>query len=204
MDASANKINIIGMGYTEMYEWQNKPEHDNRFGKFVTFSKEDPEKIVLYGNSKNDYILGVSTITSACNSDDPEEWQGKWIINGVGDVIVSKERLAVGTKRYDENTEISFIQTYPWEHYIKQRNEDFDEEANYIPRSNRIEWVRVNLLGKVIVYDNGKCEAGKLCKPYTGKQKAKHGIAIPANDDDKNTFYVLERLTENTILIINK
>lgn len=192
------------MGYTEMYEWQEQPEATDRFAKFVTFSKQDPEKMVLFGESDDDYMLGVTTITSACNSDDPEEWHGKWVINGVGDVIVSKERLAVGTKRYDENTEISFIQTYPWEHYIKELNEDFDEEQQYIPRSNRLEWCRVNLIGKVIVRDNGKCVAGKLCKPYVGKQKAKHGIAIPANEGDKNTFYVLERISENTILIINK
>ena len=101
---------------------------------------------------------------------------------------------------------MNYIRTYPWEHYIKIENKYLDKEKTYVKRSKRIEWIRVNILGKTIVKDNGKCNPGEFCTVYSGKLKEKFGTAVPYNEKkSKNKkFYVLDRLSENTILILNK
>ena len=195
--------NIQGFGYTEMYEWADVPEHKNRLGRFVTFDTKNPKLIKFAHN--NDEILGITTVCAETTSDDPDEWKYAYLCNEFGDLYLQKERLAVGTKQYDQMMEMNYIKTYPWEHYIKINNKHYDKEKQYVKRSNRSEWVRVNLLGKTIVLDNGKCEAGKYCTVYQGKIKDLWGTAIPADKTCKTKkFYVLERLSDNTILILNK
>lgn len=198
-----NEQMIQTIGYSEMYEWSVKP-NNAVFGKFVTFDKSNPSKITLFGNDENDLVIGVSTICAADVSDNPDEWYGKYMINKYGDYILQKETLAVGTKVYDENLEMSLIRTYPWEHYIKVINKDFDETKQYIPRVNRVEWVRVNLLGKCFVEDNGKCNTGDFCMPYVGTDENLLGTAVPATENAKHKYYVLGRISDNTILILNK
>lgn len=192
---------IQKFGYSEMYEWEEVPE--SRLGKFVTFSKDTPDKIILV-SSETQPILGVSTVNSIIDSDNPDEWKYKSLCNEYGDLYLRKEKLAVGQKVYDQLNEINYIQTRPWEHFITIDNKYYNPEAKYVKRTNRIEWIRVNLMGKVIVEDNGKCIAGQYCTPYTGKMKKKFGTAVPATEKSKNKFYVLERLSDNTILILNK
>lgn len=194
---------IQKFGYSEMYEWNEVPENQNRLGKFVTFSKENPQKIELV-DSADKFILGITTVNSVADSDNPDEWKYKNLCNEFGDLYLRKEKLAVGQKVYDQLNEMNYIQTRPWEHFITINNQYFKPELKYVKRTNRIEWIRVNLMGKVIVEDNGKCEAGKWCMPYTGKLKKKFGTAVPATEKAKNKFYVIDRLSENTILILNK
>lgn len=197
------KNDIQAFGYSEMYEWQEVPQGVSRFGKFVQFDKNYPNKIKLYSDTK--YLLGITTTNSLSDSDNPEEWHGKFIANEYGDLYLRKERLAVGQKTYDQVKEISYIQTRPWEHHVPIENPNFNKNVKYIPRTSRQEWVRVNLIGKVIVEDNGKCVAGGWCKPNISKIIAQQGIAVPStNNTDKHRFYVLERISDKTILILNK
>lgn len=198
------EIKIQQFGFSEMYEWYDLPSQELRFAKFVTFSKADPTKIELYGKSADDNILGITTINSIIDSDDPDEWKYRYMITDVGDILLQKEKLAVGTKQYDENLELAYIRTYPWEHLIKVQNTIFDDSKEYIKRTNREEWIRVNLLGKCIVRDNGKCVPGNYCTPYVGKIKDQYGFAVPATETDTNKYYVMGRISNNAILIVNK
>ena len=126
-------------------------------------------------------------------------------MNEYGDIYLQREKLAVGQKVYDQIKEMAYIKTSPWEHLIPIENEKFDNTLPYVKRSNRNEWVRVNLLGKVIVADDGKCQSGDYCKIYTGKLEAKQGTVVPAKDtDDVKKYYVIRRVSEKTILILNK
>ena len=199
-----NDNNIQEFGYTEMYEWSKVINNEEKLGKFVTFDKEVPGKITFAHD--NDYILGISTVCAVDTSDDPDEWKYSYLCNEYGDLYLKKERLAVGTKLYDQYSEMNYIKTYPWEHYIKIENKYLDKDKKYIKRSNRPEWIRVNLIGKVIVKDNGECKPGEFCTIYSGKLKELWGTAVPY--DPKKTknksFYVLDRLSDNTILILNK
>ena len=194
---------IQKFGYSEMYEWEKVPENDRKLGRFVTFSKEDTSKIVCV-SKKNQPVLGVTTVNTVIESDNPTEWKYKNLCNEYGDLYLRKEKLAVGEKVYDQLNEINYIKTRPWEHFVTIDNKYYNKEAKYVKRTNRMEWTRVNILGKCIVYDGGKCEAGSWCTPYIGKLKENFGMAVPATDKDENKYYVLERLSENTILIFYK
>lgn len=194
---------IQKFGYSEMYEWESIPQMEYRLGRFVTFSANDPAKIVPT-SKKDQYILGVTTVNSLCDSDDPNEWRYKNICNEYGDMYLKKEKLAVGTKVYDQVNEINFIKTYPWEHFVPIENQYYRKDLKYAKRTQRQEWIRVNLMGKVVVFDDGTCKPGQWCAPYEGKIKELQGSAVPAKDNDTRKFYVLERVSEKTILILNK
>ena len=194
---------IQKFGYSEMYEWNELPPNDSKLGRFVTFSSEDPSKIVKI-NKSNQHVLGVTTVNSVVDSDNPEEWKYKNLCNEYGDLYLRKEKLAVGEKVYDQLNEINYIRTRPWEHFITIDNKYYDKNKKYVKRTNRGEWIRVTLMGKTIVYDNGKCTPGEWCTPYTGKFKEDFGIAVPATEKSKNKYYVLERLSDKTILIFYK
>lgn len=197
------EINIQGFGYAEMYEWKEIPEHKNRLGRFVTFDKEEKSKITYAHN--NDYLIGVTTVCAQDTSDDPDEWKYSYLCNEYGDLYLQKEKLAVGAKQYDQYLEMNYIRTYPWEHFIKIPNKYLDKEKKYVKRSNRPEWVRVTLVGKAIVKDNGKCKPGDFCTVYSGKIKDLYGTAVPATEKTKNSkYYVIDRLSENTILVLLK
>ena len=196
-----NENLIQKFGYTEMYEWSNVS--DNKFGLFVQFDKRNPNKIKPY--TGDGILVGVSTICSVLESDNPDNWRFAYMTNETGEFYLKKETLAVGIKEYDQNEEISFIRTQPWSHYIKVNTDKFNTNQKYIKRTDRIEWVRVNMLGKVIVRDNGKCVPGKFCEPIVGtKDKDFIGTAKPAEKKSKQPkFYVLERVSSNSILILN-
>ena len=192
---------IQNFGYSEMYEWSNVSNRN--FGIFVQFDKRNPNKIEPY--TGDGVLLGVSTICSVLESDDPDNWKYAYIVNEVGDFYLKEETLAVGIKDYDQDEEMSFIKTQPWKHYVKVEVDGYDSSKKYVRRSDRAEWVRVNVLGKVIVRDNGECVPGQFCEPVVGtKDKEFVGTAKPAEKDSKlHKFYVLERLSSNSILILN-
>lgn len=194
---------IQKFGYSEMYEWDEVPANNIRNGRFVTFSKNNPTKISL-ANKKDQYIIGVTTVNTAIDSDNPNEWKYKNMCNQYGDLYLRKEKLAVGEKVYDQLNEMNYIKTRPWEHFIPIENKYFNKEAKYVKRSNRAEWTRVNILGKCIVFDDGKCKAGEYCTFYNGKIKENYGMAVPADENTEQKWYVLERLSDTTVMILYK
>lgn len=191
---------IQSFGFTEMYEWVNIPQGP-RFGLFVQFNKHYPSRIEPYFD-KDAVLAGVSTICSTIESDDPAAWKYSYMCNEVGDVFLREETLAVGIKQYDQHKELAYISTQPYKHYVKVPNQHFDSTKQYVPRSKRPEWVRVTMLGKTIVYDSGDVKPGEYCMPYVGKEKQKFGTAVPWDGKSANKFYVLDRLTEKTVVIV--
>lgn len=194
---------INPVGYSEMYEWAEIPA-ESPYGLFVTFSSENPDKIEPVKSSSDEQILGVTTIQTSHTSDDPSNWKYAYMCNEVGDKFLKNDKIAIGVKEYDQVEEFSYIHTRPYNHYVQVPSQYYDPKQEYVKRSNRKEWVRVNLIGKVIVRDNGKCKPGEYCQPNsTGKSKKQRGYAVPA---DMNVygwkFYVTQRITENTIEIV--
>lgn len=199
-DNSMNYINPVG--YSEMYEWSEIPS-ESPYGLFVKFDDNDPSKIVPVKSASAD-ILGVTTIQTTQTSDDPDNWKYAYLCNEVGDKFLKNDKIAIGVKEYDQIEEFSYIHTRPFNHFVQVPSKFYDPTKEYVKRTNRKEWVRVNLLGKVIVRDNGECKPGEYCQPNsTGKSKKMRGYAVPA---DMNVygwkFYVSQRITENTIEIV--
>lgn len=198
-----NERLINRFGYSEMYEWTIYPGDDNKFGRFVQFNEIEHEKINLVRNSKTP-VIGVSSINYVTVSDNPEYWKNKYLFNEYGDIFMTKERLAVGQKQYDQVEEFSYIHTFPYEQYIPVENNLFDKNKNYIKRSCRNEWTSVTIYGKAIVKDNGQCVPGGYCKPMFSDINEEAGIAIPANKNDNDSFYVIDRISNTTIMIFVK
>ena len=88
-------------GYSEMYEWSELFKFDIvPYGRFVTFDNNEPGKIRLGHTS--DYIIGVTTINTVCTSDNPEEWQGKYLCNEYGDCLLQEKDIATAHECYDD------------------------------------------------------------------------------------------------------
>lgn len=194
--------NLINkFGYSEMYEWSELFKFNIvPYGRFVTFDDNEIGKIRLA--HLGDYIIGVTTINSVITSDDPEEWQGKYLCNEYGDCYLQEKENAIAQKQYDSKLEMPYIATYKQKEMVPVINDQYDESKNYVKRSDRQEWIRVNLLGKCIVVDNGECQPGKFCTV------GENGIAKPTDISRGmpyvNKWYVIDRLTDNTIMIFFK
>lgn len=196
-----NKL-IQNFGFCEMYEFSDESSIDSKYGKFVQFDPENPDKIILCKDPEK--VLGITSINSLIDSDDPEYWAASFLRNEYGDAYMKKEILSIGEKQYDQVNEMSYIATKPYINFTPIETEGLDKSIKYVKRSNRKEWVRVNLMGKCIVEDNGKCIPGKYCTIYKGKDKKRQGTAIPATLKSTIKYYVLKRISDNTILILNK
>ena len=185
-------------GYSEMYEWSELFEFNIvPYGRFVSFDNNEPGKIKLANNDDN--IIGVTTINSVITSDDPNEWQGKYLCNEYGDCFLQKKDKAAAVNAYDDINEMPYIATYKDSEVVPVVNDTFDKSRIYKKRSERPEWVRVNLLGKCIVVDDGNCKPGGYCTV-----SKEGGIAVPCDDIEPKKYYVIDRLTDNTIMIFFK
>ena len=185
-------------GYSEMYEWSELFEFNIvPYGRFVSFDNNEPGKIKLANNYDN--IIGVTTINSVITSDDPNEWQGKYLCNEYGDCFLQKKDKAVAVNAYDDINEMPYVATYKDSEVVPVVNDTFDKLRIYKKRSERPEWVRVNLLGKCIVVDDGNCKPGGYCTV-----SKEGGIAVPCDDIEPKKYYVIDRLTDNTIMIFFK
>lgn len=191
---------IQPFGYTEMYEWVKTPS-DERFGLFVQFSKRYPNMIEPY-HAEDAVLAGVSSICSVVESDNPSQWKYAYMCNAVGDTFLREETLAVGVKCYDSHNELSYMSTRPWKHYVKVPNKYLDKSKEYIPRTARNEWVRVTLLGKALVKDDGSLCAGEYCMPYIGDDMQMAGSAVKWDGICRHKFYVLERMTDTTVMVV--
>lgn len=198
-----NEKLVNKFGFAEMYEWTIYPGDDDKYGRFVQFNAKEHDKINL-AYDHNMPILGVSSINYSIASDNPDVWHNKYMSNEYGDIYMTKERLAVGQKQYDQVEEFSYIRTFPYEQYIPIENKEYDKNVKYSKRSSRNEWVPVTMIGKAIVKDNGKCVSGSYCVPQFSEINSEAGIAVPGNVNDKNAYYVLKRVSNNTIMILMK
>ena len=198
----------LKIGYSEMYELAEVPSDINAvLGRFVQFSKTIPGKIELATEQKS--IIGVTTINSTYISDNTPHWWAKNVFNEVGDLFVQNKTIALGKKVYNSIIEKSYIVTAKADIIVPVQNPAFDETIQYKQRADRLEWVRVNLIGKVIVYDDGSLKPGEYCKLYSGRKDESKGKAIKATIKDIenssiNTYYVIARVSKNTILILFK
>ena len=196
-------INNLSFGYGEMYEWADNvlSTHNSNesfvklYGKFVTFDELNPERIRI-ANKNDKYILGVSSNLTNNVSDNPNEWQGKYLINEVGIPYISKDYIETGKLCYDSELELEYIDVKSYIELNSEINSEFDLNKKYVKRSSRKEWINVILLGKAIIEDDGSCIPGYFCKPD------KNGCATI--DNDNKGYYVLSRISKNSIIIILK
>jgi len=187
-------------GYAEMYEL-NDP-NQNIYGRFVTFDKDNPSKIKLVDSKvqKNE-ILGVTTINFYGLSDNPLEWHEKYLHDDFGDTYMKEENIIKGKKDYDEVLELSYMKTFKDTIYEPIINEKYDKDKKYNQRIDRYEWIAVTLIGKCIIQDDGSCKSGDWCTIYNGNNSDLFGTAKKCNGYSDIKYYVIDRVSDDTILI---
>ena len=188
-------------GYSEMFEWDepinsNFPYHC----KLVQFSEKNPSKVIRARSIKN--IVGISTINCGYKASNPSEWPFKYIVNEFGDLYLKRRDIGEAIKKYDPINEMSYLQTSKKSIIVPVNNPSYKSDEKYLKRQGRPEWCTVNILGKVIVEDNGECIPGQYCTLYKGENDRMIGTVIPANNDDKFKLYVLNRISDHTIIVL--
>lgn len=192
-----------GADYAEYFEWLDGNEnYEDRVGYFVTLDGEKIRKAL----STDAYILGVISATPSVVGDNYEAWQSKYITDDWGRVQYHDVTVPTTYKtkhhRAVYKNEILITEAYVeqiidvLEHVESQPmyNPDWDPTQEYITRDKRKEWSPVGIVGKLLVRDDGTCQADGFCK---------------SNDDGIATasvtgYRVLKRVSANIIQVFLK
>jgi hypothetical protein len=126
--------------YAEYYEWEDgNPNNEDRRGHFVTLSSGDK---VRFATSKDDYILGVVSVSPAVVGNDYDtEWKGKYLTDVFGRILT--EEIYYEEAMDAETGEIIPAHT----EVCPILNPEYDESQEYISREKRKEWVPVGTHG---------------------------------------------------------
>lgn len=191
-------------GFSEMYEWSQIPIDKYRYGRFVEFDPDYPDKIRLSVSGTN--VVGVASINAVDNiSDDMDHWWLENQFDEFGDILMKNETLAVGVKKYDNMKEMSYIETQKYDHLIPIKRETFRSDVKYNKRSSRPEWSVVTMMGKCIVTDYGKCAPGTRGKILSTDLLQYAGTLVPVEPSEEGlvkSYYVIRRVSENTVMIL--
>lgn len=174
--------NTGGADYAEMFETDDGNPIEP--GYFITLSND--EKVKIYSEEIDDFILGISSASSGIVGDTGDlRWKDKFETDPWGRIIYH-EVTVPEVKDKDNNIIIK-------EHTEIQPklNDTWKSNETYIPRRNRKEWITVGLLGKLLVRDDGTCQVGGYCIPN------EKGIATAS----EKGYKVLKRINDNQIKI---
>jgi hypothetical protein len=182
-------FNSAGADYAEMFEWYDgNIAAEDRRGLFVTL---DGEKIRLANG--NDEILGIiSAHPSVVGDNAADEWFNKYKRDIFGAEIFEIVEVEEEEIKDDKGNVVEIIPA----HTEKRRilNPDYNENQEYISRSERKEWATVGMLGKLVVIDDGTCEVNGYCAP------GQNGIATKS--EEKTKYRVMTRLDENHVKVL--
>ncbi|MEC0145679.1 peptidase G2 autoproteolytic cleavage domain-containing protein [Paenibacillus alginolyticus] len=152
-------------------------------GLFVAL-EEDKVRIA---DPTDRYIIGIISAKPAFLSNSGEmRWNQKYVTDEWGRTLYHEVKVPTLT---DAQGEIVIPERKEEQPML---NPEWNPTQVYIPRAERPEWVAVGMLGKLLVRDDGSCQAGGLCGPN------ENGVATAS---DKG-FYVLKRIRPNQILVL--
>ena len=173
-----------GADFAEMFEWlDGNTNNEDRRGLFVTL---DGDKIRL-ANSDDDYILGVvSAIPTVIGDTASEEWHGKYKTDVFGNRLTETINIEETT---DEVTG-EIIPAHTETRFVL--SDDYNSDEEYKSREKRKEWASIGLIGKMVVIDDGTCQANGYCKA------GNNGVATEATTG----YRVLKRIDDNHIRIL--
>ena len=167
--------------YAELFEAADGEALD--CGYFVT---SDGEK-VRKATAADDFIVGVTSANPAFVGDSGElRWKHKFATDEWGriryrEVVIPAQQNSDGEIIVPERTDVEPV-----------LNPEWDATREYIPRSERPEWVPVALMGKVLVHDDGTCQVNGYC--------ASNGEGTATSSSEG--FRVLKRTGSRQILVL--
>ena len=173
-----------GADFAEMFEIEGgNPDNLDYRGYFVTVNENNK---IRKATAEDDYILGViSAVPTICGDVQSEIWQGQYLTDVFGEKIVEAVEVAEAVDEFG-----TVIPAHTEKRWIL--NPDYDPTQEYVSREDRPEWVAVGLIGKLVVIDDGTCQAGGYCKVANG------GTATLS----ENGWKVLKRIDDNHIQIL--
>jgi len=168
--------------YAEMFETVDKNPID--VGYFVTAVEKGK---IRKATASDQFILGITSATpSLIGNSAGLRWQGKYLTDEWGrkkyhEVTIPAEKDNEGNILIPERKEM-----HP------MLNPEWNPSEEYIPRTERPEWVAVGLMGQILIRDDGTCEEQGYC--WTNDE----GIATKASQG----YRVLKRTGVNQVLVL--
>lgn len=198
---SQGAYNTSGADYAEFVKpwFDNNPNAEDRVGYFVTLKDG-----YLHKANEGDYIIGVTSGNPSVvgNSDEDYYWKyardefNRYIYEDVEEEVQTTDDE--GNLLYDEDGNPIYEKTG---NIIKNgriklsNNYDPSLQDSYIERAKRPEWDYVGMRGIIPVRDDGTCEVGGFCKCGAD------GIATKAETRGFDTYFVIERISDNVVSI---
>ncbi|MCL2398729.1 MAG: hypothetical protein FWC91_03160 [Defluviitaleaceae bacterium] len=202
-----------GADYAEMFEWlDGNPLNEDRRGYFVTLNG----KKIRFANPHDDYILGVVSGTPSIIGDaHGTGWSDMYLRDKFGAKIHEYVNVTHEHHYFDEDEMEEWhkavkeahkngidIPPMPLRHtrevstreYVPILNPNYDPGLTYVTRLDRQEWAPVGMMGKLIVRDDGTGRENGFCQH--------NAIGIATHSPSGKGYRVLERLSEDTILIL--
>ncbi|MCI8361540.1 MAG: hypothetical protein HFE86_09425 [Clostridiales bacterium] len=194
-----------GADYAEYFEWvDGNPDGEDRTGLFVTLDGEN----IRLATAADTYILGaVSAAPSVVGDAASEDWHGRYLTDVYGRVIKEQKHFDAVTEtvhhKAEKDTDGNILKE-AWDETIEIEpahddmvwavNPDYDPKRVYIPREQRPEYAPIGILGKLVVRDDGSCQAGGFCYPGAD------GIGTAADSG----YRVMSRIDKTHVKIVLK
>lgn len=194
-----------GADYAEFIKpwWDGNLNDEDRVGYFVTVKDG-----FLYKANDGEYIAGITSGNPSIvgNADEDYYWRyerdefNRIVMEDVPETVQLEDED--GNPVFDEEThEPVMVETgniIPNARMKLAEGYDPSLQESYIERKYRKEWDYVGMLGVLPVRDDGTCIPNHFCKC------GENGIATFSSERGFDTFYVMDRVSENVISVIIK
>lgn len=194
-------FNSSGADYAEFIKpwYDGNTEEEDRVGYFVTIKDG-----LLYKANEGDYIVGITSGNPSVVGNADEDYYWRYARDEFNRFVYEDAEEEVeqldddGAPVLDENGMPVMVKTgniIKNAHYKLAADYNPTKQNDYIERKNRPEWSYVGMVGVIPVRDDGTCEAGCFCKC------GQNGIATRAESRGFDTFFVIERLSDNVVSV---
>lgn len=192
-----------GADYAENVKpWADgNPNNEDRVGYMVTIKEG-----LLYKAQPGNYVVGITSGNPSVIGNADEDYYWKYVRDEFNRIVmedvpeIAQQTDNEGNLIFNEETHEPIMTETG--NIIKNArmklSESYDPslQDSYIPRAERQEWDYVGMRGIIPVRDDGTCLRDHFCK--CGQE----GIATLAEKRDFDTFYVLERISENVVSVL--
>lgn len=194
-------FNSSGADYAEFIKpwYDGNTEEEDRVGYFVTIKDG-----LLYKANEGDYIVGITSGNPSVVGNADEDYYWRYERDEFKRFVYEDAEEEVeqldddGAPVLDENGMPVMVKTgniIKNAHYKLAADYNPTKQNDYIERKNRPEWSYVGMVGVIPVRDDGTCEAGCFCKC------GQNGIATRAESRGFDTFFVIERISDNVVSV---
>ena len=194
-------FNSSGADYAEFIKpWADgNPDNEDRVGYMVTVKDG-----LLCKANDGDYIVGITSGNPSVVGNADEDYYWRYERDDFNRFVYEDAEEEVeqldddGAPVLDENGMPVMVKTgniIKNAHYKLAADYDPTKQNDYIERKYRPEWSYVGMVGVIPVRDDGTCEAGCFCKC------GQNGIATRAESRGFDTFFVIERISDNVVTV---